>query len=148
MTTANYEKFSCPVARCLSVLGDQWTFLIVRDSFSGKTRFSEFEQSLGISKNLLSTRLAHLCDQGILKRCAIPGSKRYEYVPTEKCLSLRPVILSMATWGNRWFADERLTTIECTDKNTGHPVRLGFVDTKTKQQVSAARVKLEKRKAE
>lgn len=147
MTTANYEKLSCPVARCLSVLGDQWTFLIVRDSFSGKTRFNEFEQSLGISKNLLSRRLIHLCDLGVLERCAIPGSKRYEYLPTEKCLDLRPVILSMAAWGNRWFIDERLTTIECTDRHTGNPVHIGFIDTKTKRQVAATSVKVEKLEA-
>lgn len=136
MTTTNYEKLSCPVARCLSILGDQWTFLIVRDALSGLSRFSEFRDSLGISRNLLSTRLQHLCNVGIFEKRALPSSKRYEYLPTEKCRDLQPVILTMAGWGNRWFADEELTRVECRDRRTGNLVDFGFVDRQTNQVVA------------
>lgn len=148
MTKTNYEKLNCPVARCLSVLGDQWTFLIIRDTFSGKTRFGEFQESLGISKNLLSRRLEELCAIGVLDRKPIPGSKRFEYLPTEKCFDLRPVVLSMAAWGNRWFAADNLSQIECSDKTTGHPVEVGFIDTVTNQKIGSSDLHVERREAQ
>ncbi len=146
MTTTNYQKLSCPVARCLSILGDQWTFLIVRDALSGLSRFSEFRDSLGISRNLLSTRLQHLCNVGIFEKRALPGSKRYEYLPTEKCRDLQPVILTMAGWGNRWFTDEELTRVECRDRRTGNLVDFGFVDRQSNQVIGADNLIIERHK--
>ncbi len=137
MATVNYDKLNCPIAKCLGVLGDQWTFLIVRDALSGKTRFNDFQESLGISRNLLSRRLQHLCALNLLERQRIPHSKRYQYVATEKCRDLRPVILSMADWAVRWIDAEGMTKIECSDQNTGNPVQIGFVDTQTNQKVAA-----------
>lgn len=145
MTTSNYEKLNCPIARSLSVLGDQWTFLIVRDALSGTTRFSDFLEGLGLSRNLLSQRLLHLCEHGLLVRSPIPGSKRFEYVPTEKCHELRPVILSLAALGARWFEGEQLTQVECIDQRTGHPVEVGFIDIETGRQVASMDVKAERR---
>lgn len=142
----NYEKLSCPVAHCLSILGDQWTFLIVRDALSGLSRFSEFRDSLGISRNLLSTRLQHLCSVGVFEKRALPNSKRYEYLPTEKCRDLRPVIMTMAGWGNRWCAEAGLTKVECRDRQTGQPVDFGFVDPLTNQRVDADNIIIERHK--
>lgn len=140
MTTANYEKLNCPIARCLGVLGDQWTFLIVRDALSGKSRFNDFQESLGVSRNLLSRRLQHLCEVNLLERQRIPHSKRYQYVVTAKCRDLRLVILSMADWAERWLDAEGMTRIECSDQKTGNPVQIGFVDTRTNRKVAAEAV--------
>lgn len=145
MTTTNYEKLNCPVAKSLSVLGDQWTFLIVRDALSGTTRFNEFQDSLGISRNLLSKRMQQLCDAGLLERSPIPNSKRFEYLATEKCRELRPVVLSLAAWGTRWFKDGRLGRVDCINAETGNPVEVGFVDAGTKQQVDPSTVKSKRR---
>ena len=60
----------CPVARALSVIGDRWTLLIVRDCFLGKSRFEEFQKSLGVTRHVLSARLKRLVEQGVLERNA------------------------------------------------------------------------------
>lgn len=128
MSTSNYEKHLCPVAQALVDLGDQWTLLIVRDALSQKhIRFNELQESLGISRNLLTRRLTQLCEAGILEKAEVEGSKRQAYMPTEKCRDLRLVILAMARWGEKWRPDPRLTRVETTQKSTGAPVELSFV---------------------
>ena len=60
MPRNRYEEMNCGVAQALDQFGDGWTVLIVRDAFFGKSRFSEFQESLGIAKNILSDRLQKL----------------------------------------------------------------------------------------
>lgn len=130
MSTINYQKHHCPVAQALAELGDQWTLLIVRDAlFAGPRRFNEFQESLGISRNLLTLRLAQLCDAGILERVQIADSKRHAYVPTQKCLDLQIVILAMAKWGEKWRTDPNIHHLEILEKATGRPVTVEFFQT-------------------
>ena len=58
----------CSVARTLEIIGDRWTWLIIRDAFLGITRFGEFEESLGVAANVLDDRLSRLVDEGIFER--------------------------------------------------------------------------------
>ena len=91
---------SCPVARSLDVIGDWWSLLIVRDALRGARRFSEFERSLGVAKNILTTRLRKLVAAGILTTApADNGSAYKEYLLTSKGKALRPVIRSLWAWG-------------------------------------------------
>ena len=53
---------NCSIARTLSVVGDRWTLLLLRDCFLGARRFDQFSESLGLSPHLLSTRLAKLVE--------------------------------------------------------------------------------------
>jgi DNA-binding HxlR family transcriptional regulator len=95
---------SCPVARTLDVVGDWWSLLILRDALRGAKRFSDFERSLGIAKNMLSVRLRKLTRAGIL--AAVPasnGSAYREYVLTPKGKALRPVITSLWNWGAEYM---------------------------------------------
>jgi DNA-binding HxlR family transcriptional regulator len=90
----------CPIARSLDEIGDWWTLLIVRDAFSGKRRFSDFENSLGLAKNILSARLKMLVANGIIeKRRSSDGSAHGEYHLTEKGRRLRLVLLAIRQWG-------------------------------------------------
>lgn len=130
MSTANYEKHHCPIAQALAELGDQWTLLIVRDALLvGPRRFNELQQSLGISRNLLTRRLKQLCDAGVLDRVPVEGSKRHAYVATEKCRDLRIVILAMAEWGEKWGADPNIHRLKILEKSTGRPVTVEYVET-------------------
>ena len=97
----------CPIARSLDEIGDWWTMLIVRDAFQGKRRFSEFQASLGLAKNILSTRLKTLVGNGILHKQPSPdGSPRGEYHLTEKGRRLRLVLIALREWGeDNLFAD-------------------------------------------
>jgi DNA-binding HxlR family transcriptional regulator len=91
---------TCPIARSLDTIGDWWTLLIVRDAFSGKRRFSDFENSLGLAKNILSARLKALLANGVLeKRPSEDGSPHGEYHLTEKGRRLRVVLIAIRQWG-------------------------------------------------
>jgi DNA-binding HxlR family transcriptional regulator len=96
----------CPVARTLDLVGEWWTLLILRDALAGLKRFSEFQQSLGMAKNILSARLRKLVDNGILElRAASDGSAYQEYAITEKGRSLSGVVEALREWGEKHLAD-------------------------------------------
>src|SRR5229473_3987317 len=81
----SFENAECPIARSLDSLGDWWALLIIRDALLGKRRFSEFQKSLGLAKNILTVRLRAMVDHGILKTApASDGSVYQEYLPTPK----------------------------------------------------------------
>ena len=94
---------ACPIARTLDVIGDWWSLLIVRDALRGRTRFSEIQKSLGVSKNILTRRLKDLVGHGVLELVpAADGSAYQEYRLTEKGRGLWPVIVALGQWGNEW----------------------------------------------
>ncbi|CAL9660343.1 MULTISPECIES: winged helix-turn-helix transcriptional regulator [Streptomyces] len=90
----------CPVARSIDAIGDWWSLLIVRDAFDGSRRFGQFQRSLGIAKNILTTRLRALERAGVMETVpASDGSPYQEYVLTEKGRALFPVIVALRQWG-------------------------------------------------
>ena len=92
----------CPVARTLSVVGDRWTLLILRDCFLGKSKFEEFAASGGMTRHILADRLKRLVGFGILERRPYSTSpKRYEYVLTSQGEELRPALSIMKEWGKK-----------------------------------------------
>lgn len=91
---------SCAASRALSVVGDWWSLLIVRDALVGIERFGEFQKSIGLAKNILSARLKKLVDDGVLRIEADEGSTaRHRYVLTEKGRRLAVVITAIWQWG-------------------------------------------------
>ena len=68
MRWENLEDEACSVARTVSVIGDRWTLLILRDCFMGVRRFEEFQARLGITRPLLSARLRKLVKDGVLAK--------------------------------------------------------------------------------
>jgi len=105
MQRTSFEDMTCSVAQTLDVVGEWWSLLIVRDAFLGVTRFDDFQAGLGISRNILTRRLNHLVDNGILKR--VPYSDRpprSEYRLTDKGRDLWHVVTAMRQWGDRWAA--------------------------------------------
>jgi DNA-binding HxlR family transcriptional regulator len=95
----------CSIARTLSVIGERWTLLILREAFSGVRRFEGFERHLGIARNVLATRLRGLVRDGILERERYAEAPdRHEYVLTKKGRALYPVLLTLLAWGDEWMA--------------------------------------------
>ena len=113
----------CPVARSVDVMGDRWSLLIVRDAFDGMRRFSDFQRSLGVARNILSDRLKKLVDAGILQtEAAAEGSAYQAYVLTPRGESLFPVVLALRQWGeSQLFAPGEAHSL-LLDKRTGQPV--------------------------
>ena len=103
----------CPVARTLDEIGDWWTLLIVRDAFAGMKRFSEFQKSLGLAKNILTERLKTLVANGILeKRLPSDGGARSEYYLTEKGRELRLILIALRQWGeDHLFKEGEVMTV-------------------------------------
>jgi DNA-binding HxlR family transcriptional regulator len=92
----------CPVARAMSVIGDRWTLLIVRDCFLGKSRFEQFQASLGITRHLLSDRLKRLVTQGVLEKNPYQSRPvRYDYRLTDKGRDFAPALVGLKDWGKR-----------------------------------------------
>ncbi len=101
MRRVDQSKNRCPIARSLNIFGDGWSLLIVRDALFGKTRFGEFEASLGMAKNILAARLKTLVEAGILEVVpATDGGAHHSYVLTPKGQELRPVLKAIRTWGD------------------------------------------------
>ena len=101
MGRKRFSRMNCGIAQALEALGDWWTLLIVRDAFFGVRRFGDFERSLGIAKNILAARLAHLVEHEILERVDVGESgERFEYRLTEKGEALLPVLTSLRDWSD------------------------------------------------
>ena len=97
----------CSVAQCLEIVGEWWSLLIVRDAFLGVTRFDDFQARLGISRNILTQRLNHLVDNGVLRRVPYEDHPpRSEYRLTDKGRDLWHVVTAMRQWGDRWAAPD------------------------------------------
>ncbi|HXW25156.1 MAG TPA: helix-turn-helix domain-containing protein [Xanthobacteraceae bacterium] len=98
----------CSVARTVSVIGDRWTILILRDCFLRVRRFEDFQARLGITRHVLADRLRKLVRLGVLKRALYQHKPpRYEYRLTPKGLDLQPVLLALVRWGDTHMGDER-----------------------------------------
>lgn len=94
----------CPVARSLDLIGDWWSLLIIRDALSGTRRFSDFQKSLDVAKNILSARLKNMVAQGVMQMVpAADGSIYKEYVLTEKGRALQTVLIALSQWGNEFM---------------------------------------------
>ena len=104
MLRRTYDNQDCSIARSLELIGERWTLLILRDAFLGTRRFDDFQRSLGIARNVLTTRLKSLTDEGLLERRRYQERPdRYEYRLTEKGIDLWPVLFTLMRFGDRHF---------------------------------------------
>ena len=107
MLQRDYPDLVCSIARSLEVVGERWTLLILRDAVMGIERFDDFQRSLGIASNVLTNRLKHLCDEGVLERVADPERPgRTKYVVTDKGGELGPALFMLLKWGDRHYPAE------------------------------------------
>lgn len=121
---------NCSVARALDILADPWTFLILREAFSGARRFRDFEEGLEISKNILSARLSKLVEARIFQtEDAGRYGRRLEYRLTAKGKDLIVVLTAVREWGDRWVSGEGNEPVVVVDKRTGRRLpRLRILD--------------------
>lgn len=113
----------CSVARALSIVGDRWTLLILRDAFLGLRRFEDFRRDLALPRHRLADRLKKLVDAGVLRRERYQENPpRDEYRLTEKGIDLYPVIVSLVRWGDRWMAGDDGPPLELVHRGCGHVV--------------------------
>jgi DNA-binding HxlR family transcriptional regulator len=121
----------CSVAMTLEIVGERWTWLIIRDAFLGLTRFTEFRQSLGIARNVLSDRLNRLVDEGIFERVPYGDRPlRFEYHLTEKGRELFVALNALRQWGDTYLSAAPMRVLRVRGDDT--PVVAALVPEGTK----------------
>ena len=108
MRWQDLDKEACSIARAVSVIGDRWTLLILRDCFLRIRRFDDFQSRLGVTRHVLTDRLRKLVQSGVLQRVAYQERPvRYEYRLTAKGLELYPLLMALVHWGDVHMAGRR-----------------------------------------
>jgi DNA-binding HxlR family transcriptional regulator len=102
-----YEGQNCSIASALEIVGERWTLLIVRDVFLGLHRFDQFQESLGIARNVLTDRLNWLVDEGVLQRVRYSNEReRYDYLLTQRGRDLLLPLTALRQWGDKYLSDK------------------------------------------
>ncbi len=97
----NLEECGLPSA--LEMVGDRWSFMILRAAFNGICHFEDFLGILGIARNILANRLSRLVEDGIMQREQMADDRRkVEYCLTEKGVDLLPALLALRQWGEKY----------------------------------------------
>ncbi len=132
------NKMTCSVARSLSVVGDRWTMLILRDAFLGVRRFEDFQNDLGMTRHRLADRLRKLVADGIMKRVEYAQRpKRFEYRLTDKGVDLYPVVVALLRWGDRWMAGADGAPIELVHQKCGEHILPAFTCPHCNEELNA-----------
>jgi len=93
----------CPLPNALNIIGERWTFLILRSAIFGLAHFEDIQSALGIARNILSNRLSKLVQYGILSRHVMTTDKRrVEYRLTDKGWALTPALMALRQWAEQW----------------------------------------------
>jgi DNA-binding HxlR family transcriptional regulator len=132
------DTMTCSVARTLSVVGDRWTMLIIRDVFLGVCRFDAIRQDLRLTPHRLSDRLGKLVRDGIVRRVEYERRPpRFEYRLTEKGLDLYPLIVTMVEWGDRWMSGRAGVPVELVHRPCGHSIKPELICPCCKSKIDA-----------
>jgi DNA-binding HxlR family transcriptional regulator len=138
------EKLSwgiCPVGRGLARAGDAWSMLILRDAGLGRTRFDDFQKSLGIAPNILARRLAALVEAGMLERRRYSERPpRDEYILTDAGRDYLPVLQALGGWARKYFGEGAMS--ELVEASSGRTITPLVVDAETGVPLSEIAVTL------
>ena len=137
MPRKSLEHFNCSWAQAAEAVGDKWSMMIIRDAFYGVKTFSAFVENIGIAKNILTQRLEHLQQHGILQKRQIGlGSSRSEYILTDKGKALFPVIVALGQWGDQWIFGKGKEPIVVVDLQNKKPIKNVTVESKDGRELS------------
>jgi len=139
-----YDQENCSAARALELVGERWSLLIIRDAlFRNITRFAEFQRSLGVATNVLSSRLDGFVAAGLMQgRTYSNHEDHYEYVLTDKGRDLAAVVIALTTWGDRWAAPNGPPIVYRHD-GCGGQIDTGLVCSRCAQQVPVIEIEAE-----
>jgi DNA-binding HxlR family transcriptional regulator len=131
----------CFIERSLKAVGDQWSFLILRDAHAGIRRFDEFRKSLGIAPTMLTKRLAALTELGLLeKRRYSQRPPRDEYVLTEAGIDFLPILFTMGAWGRKHRSGGEV--VRFFDAELGHEINAVAIDEVTGSRIGSREIRI------
>ncbi|MEV4107860.1 helix-turn-helix domain-containing protein [Nonomuraea sp. NPDC049695] len=125
----DFQVNNCSIERTLDIVGEKWTFLVLREAFSGVRRFADMQAITGAPRQVLSARLARLVDEGLLRKEPYrePGQRqRDEYRLTEKGRDLYPLLVALMHWGDKYLAGEEGAPVVLTHRDCGAPIEQYF----------------------
>ena len=122
--TADYSRQSCCIAATLEIIGDPWTLLVIREAFQGVTRFEQWQERLGVARNVLAARLKTLVAHGVFEaRVYSDRPLRHEYLLTVRGKELNWVLLTLYDWGARNLYGESETGVAFEHTPCGHTLK-------------------------
>lgn len=102
----DYNQY-CPISKAVEVLGERWTFMVMRELLIGSRKFNDIARGLpGMSRTMLSKRLRQLEQAGIIERDGV------EYIPTPAGEELRAIVFSLGEWSAKWLLGDPMAE-EC-----------------------------------
>jgi len=142
-----FDEWPCPIARTTDLIGDWWTPLVMREAFTGRRRFDEFQEALGIPRAVLAARLERLVAEGMLeKRQYEDHPVRFEYRLTPKGIAFYDVLAAMWRWGEDWlWPDGDEMPVVLVDRDSGEEIRPVVVDESTGERIDVRRVRVKGR---
>jgi DNA-binding HxlR family transcriptional regulator len=144
MRRTRFHHWPCPIARATDLIGDWWTPLVMREAFSGRKRFEDFQQALQVPRAVLTRRLSRLVDEGLLAK--VPYAERptrYEYRLTDKGRAFWDVLAAMWRWGSDWlWVDGKRPPVMLVDPDTGAEIRPVVVDERTGKRLDVRRLRV------
>ena len=121
MTRKRFDDLDCSVACALNEVGDWWSLLIIKQAMLGTRRYVDFQQRLGIAKNILCNRLSRLVENGVMARVNVgEHGTRYEYRLTEKGRDLFAVVVALRQWSERWSGNK--DAMRLVERSSGSPI--------------------------
>ncbi|MFV5585452.1 helix-turn-helix domain-containing protein [Acinetobacter oleivorans] len=120
----------CGIFKIAEILNDSWTILLLREAFYGVTKFNDFLENTGISKQILSNRLKHLIQLEIFELSIykeVGVRERKEYLLTQKGKSLNIVLLAMLESGSNFIEPDK-DVVKVFKKNSDDQLKLKLVD--------------------
>lgn len=134
------DDMTCSIERSLTVLGERWTLLVLREAFLGATRFAEFKERLGIAPDVLSDRLATLVEYGVMDKQPYrePGARtRYEYRLTPTGTELQLLLAALQQWGDEHLPHPNGPSMLRRQRESDRPLHVAYVD-ESGREVSGA----------
>ncbi len=123
MVRKRFDNPQCSVARALNEVGDWWSLRVVLQAMYGTRRFVDFQQELGIARNILGDRLKRLVEHEVLSKVDVgEHGCRYEYRLTDKGRDLFTVLVALRQWGDKWSPVPDQPPLALRDRQTGRPI--------------------------
>jgi DNA-binding HxlR family transcriptional regulator len=123
----DFDTANCNIAAALAIVGEKWTFLVLREAFNGIRRFDDMQRRTGAPRQVLSSRLSRLVAEGILRKVPyqeLGQRPRNEYRLTEKGIDLFPVMAALLAWGDKHAAWPGGPSVRLTHRDCGADVQL------------------------
>jgi DNA-binding HxlR family transcriptional regulator len=121
------DPANCAIGAAADILGDRAALLVLREAFNGMRRFEDMQRRTGIPRQVLSSRLARLVGEGLLRKVPYQQAgqrSRDEYRLTSKGFDLYPVLVALMQWGDRYEAGPDGPPVLLRHRDCGEPVQL------------------------